>query len=637
MAAQGGRPVGYRPEADAPPARPSSLGDLGFRRRRAVRWYSPTLLADAGVQVAMASAFGSYLDKRELQPVLGEAPFADLSGRDEVWLDYVADTGDGFDATYTVASLVGRSRLDVDGVTGSLPRGDLLVFGGDQVYPDATAGGYEDRLVGPFTAALPWLPPGRRPAMLATPGNHDWYDGLTSFLRVFGQQKAIGGWQTHQTRSYYAVKLPHGWWLWGIDAYLDTYLDEPQLRFFEGLDVAPGERIVLCTADPSWVDTAADPDAYRNLAYLERKVIAPKGAEVALTLAGDLHHYARYTAPEEGGHKLTAGGGGAFLHPTHGLPTQAPVRTDPDDPATETTYQLETSYPSREHSRLLGLGTLALPWRNPTFVPLAGVLHLLLTAEVLRRFKARAEAGPDAGAQLVGAVRAATPADVFTGMFASLPSLALAVVVLLALVGFAKPPRWLRPGAAVWAKRAMGLAHTGLHLVAAALVAWATLQVASLVPPGWLLTGAAYLVALGLGGVVGSLTFALYLTVANVVWAAEGNHAFSAQRLTRDKNFLRLHLAPDGSLTVYALGIDRVGRRWRAAPKAGRDDEPWVVPACDDPAARLIDRVTFPGRALTTAAHATSQPGPGKRVVTAVVRLLGASLRARRRSHRPGS
>lgn len=624
MADPPGRAVGYRAERDVPPPRPASLDELPFQRQRAVRWYSPTLLADAGLQVAMASAFGSYLDKRELQSVLDHGPVTDLSDRDELWMDYVADTGDGFDATYTVASLVGRSRLDVDGLGDWLPRGEVLVFGGDQVYPDATAGGYEDRLTGPFTAALPWTPPRQRPTMFAIPGNHDWYDGLTSFLRVFGQQKSIGGWQTAQTRSYFAVKLAHGWWLWGIDAYLDTYLDEPQLRFFDSLGVAAGDRIVLCTADPSWVEAAAEPGAYRNLAYLERKVVAPKGAEVVLTLAGDLHHYARYTALDGDHHKITAGGGGAFLHPTHGLPPDVTVRTDPDRADTATTYKRGPTYPTTGRSRRLALGTLALPWRNPSFMPLTGALHLLVTAEVLRQ----------------ATTRAATPADVAAGIVTSLPLLAIVGVVALALVGFATPPRRTPPRPAVWAKRAMGVLHTVAHVGAVVLVAWVALQLASLAPPGPLLTGTAYVVALVLGGLVGSLVFAIYLTAANAVWAAEDNHAFSAQRLTGHKNFLRLHLAADGALTVHAVGIDRVCRRWRVNPEATRPDDPWIVPAEAGPTPRLIDRVVFPGRPVRGADQDAVRQRGGKGPPAAALAMLKRRLRGEdqpRGSHHPGS
>ena len=69
--------------------------------------------------------------------------------------------------------------------------------------------------------------------MLALPGNHDWYDGLTAFLRLFTQDRMIGGWRTEQKRSYFTVQLPHRWWLVGLDSQLDSYFDDPQLKYFE--------------------------------------------------------------------------------------------------------------------------------------------------------------------------------------------------------------------------------------------------------------------------------------------------------------------------------------------------------------------------------------------------------------------
>ena len=118
----------------------------------------------------------------------------------------------------------------------TLPRGQIVIFGGDEVYPVAKVDDYENRFVGPYKAALPWTNPSRatdagaHPRLLAIPGNHDWYDGLTGFMRVFGQQAWIGGRQTVQTRSYFAAALPGRWWLWGIDIQSDAYLDSAQIR-----------------------------------------------------------------------------------------------------------------------------------------------------------------------------------------------------------------------------------------------------------------------------------------------------------------------------------------------------------------------------------------------------------------------
>ena len=76
------------------------------------------------------------------------------------------------------------------------------------------------------------------PALFAVPGNHDWYDGLTAFLRFFCQGGWVGGWKTEQRRSYFAVKLPQRWWLLGIDIQFDTYIDAPQIDYFRTVAAA---------------------------------------------------------------------------------------------------------------------------------------------------------------------------------------------------------------------------------------------------------------------------------------------------------------------------------------------------------------------------------------------------------------
>ena len=49
-----------------------------------------------------------------------------------------------------------QPELEVDGRV--LPRGDVLLMGGDQVYPVANGDGYENRMKGPYRAALPEAP-----------------------------------------------------------------------------------------------------------------------------------------------------------------------------------------------------------------------------------------------------------------------------------------------------------------------------------------------------------------------------------------------------------------------------------------------------------------------------------------------
>lgn len=105
-----------------------------------------------------------------------------------VWLDFVADTGDDRDVSGAVGAML-ASTYDVAGPDGErllLPRGDVLVFGGDIAYPVATADEVYKRLVLPWNEQLrKALASSRKRVVLGVPGNHDWYDGLDGFGRLF--------------------------------------------------------------------------------------------------------------------------------------------------------------------------------------------------------------------------------------------------------------------------------------------------------------------------------------------------------------------------------------------------------------------------------------------------------------------
>jgi hypothetical protein len=98
----------------------------------------------------------------------------------------VADTGDDSEVSSAVAGMVFAEYELQDGPRRVLPRGDLLVFGGDTAYPLSSAPEIARRLTHPWNQVLARLgPPARARAMLAIPGNHDWYDGLDGFARLF--------------------------------------------------------------------------------------------------------------------------------------------------------------------------------------------------------------------------------------------------------------------------------------------------------------------------------------------------------------------------------------------------------------------------------------------------------------------
>lgn len=566
----------------APPHRPRRAQDLKFMPQRPVQWFAPSVLADAGLRVLISSAFGAFLDKRELQESVATAPLVHRVDAEETWFDFIADTGDGFDPTYTVAWLAGRPELALAGAATPLPRGDLLLLGGDEVYPVGNPEAYESRFWRPFEASLPWLATGN-PDLYVVPGNHDWYDGLTSFFRVFCQGNWIGGRRTRQTRSYFAIQLPHRWWIWGIDIQLDSYIDEPQQDYFRAADLQKGDRIVLCTASPSWYD-GPTAQSFRNLQFVERTLIAPRGGRLVLSLSGDSHHYAHYVG-EDGTHKVTAGGGGAFLHPTHTLsddPLELPVAASEQIQA----FAPAACYPDQRTSRRLAWGAVALPWRNPTFAVVPAAVYLVLGWASQFGLRALGPAG-----DIDDVALAAGWFDLMLGLARNPISVLLVLVMLAGAVGFAKPParlaeRWQLP-----ARVAMGALHLGLHLLALVAVGLLSVRLASLAfDRGFWFNALLVVLMAGLGGLVGGAVTGLYLGVTCALSGAHGNEAFSAMRLTGYKNFLRLHLGPDGSLTVYPIGIRRAHARWRPDPDNPDPQAAWLAPEGPAPVAHLIEK-----------------------------------------------
>jgi Calcineurin-like phosphoesterase len=566
--------------------------ELGFLRQPMVRWLDPGVLVRAGPEVGISALFGRFTDKRELQTLPQE--IFNYSWRRQLWFDYLSDTGDGFEPTYAMAWLLSRRRLDVEGVEDRLPRADVLLLGGDQVYPSASPEAYEDRFVGPFGAAFPRADEYGAPDLFAVPGNHDWYDGLTSFLRIFCQRGWVGGWRKRQKRSYFALQLPHRWWVWGIDIQLDTYLDRPQLDYFEHVAesaLAEGDKVILLTAKPSWVkaeDGRLEPRSWRYLAYFEQQMIREKGAELALTVTGDLHHYSRYEPeappePIEGGYppRITAGGGGAYLSCTHTLPPKVELKTWEEKPVVE--YRCKQVYPDESWSRKRRKRVLFLPRTNPWFAFLLACVYGVFAIAVLFALNAGQR----------GLVEEATRSgfDGFLATAASGVTVVLALLLWAALAGYAdfsegRPPA-LRP---LW-KLLTGLLHAALHIAAIAGAVYALAELLGPDPEGIFLWLSAVPASAIVGFAAGTFVFASVLLVLHRILGAaapmHANEVFASQGIKDRKNFLRFHLRPDGQLEIYALGVDEVPTRWRYHGRS--ETEPWFTPAGGAPSVRLID------------------------------------------------
>jgi hypothetical protein len=623
-------------DRDARPARPSGLrkrylARKFFRPERPVSWLNPLQLAGTGVQVFLSERFGAYLDKRELQGIFPQPTFDHSTGDSGgLWFDFVADTGDGFNATYAVARLVARERLPVKGQP-LLPRGEFLVMGGDQVYPTPSSLAYESRLRGPWRAALPEPgpvgssePDPAWPRVYALPGNHDWYDGLTAFLRVFaGAESRIGRWVSEQQRSYFAVKLPGNWWLFAIDAQRGAHLDDPQLTFFHTLirdEVEDGARIIMCVPEPGWVQSKHAADAYESIDYFLGRAISeggqkvwlgkhgggePKQLTVPLMVSGDWHHYSRYESVDREGatrQLITAGGGGAYLYGTHRLPmrgtTPPTMMQQPKTPSA--TYRLKKRFPAFLTSIWLGLGALVrVPLRNGAFVGLLGVLQVTLFYTLLGR-------------------------EVRNNVT---PSVLLVTLAFVGLCGFfsaglSAEKRWIRMVAltAIHSTAQISIGVLGVEYWFDVLN-WGMERVAASAWPPWAKDAAIWILAPSrdiaahlilyavVAGIVSAVVVAVYLFLASLV-NVNFNELFAGQRIEGYKNFLRLHIAADGTLTVYAIGLRRVRRlgpgwfwwQWRITKKAGPTD-PWFEPRGRTLRPHLIEKVTIP--ATTAGAPAT--------------------------------
>ena len=575
------------------PPRPSTEAELGFRRRAMVRWFDPHQLLDTAVRVLLSGVFSSYADSRELQ-AREPAEVFDRSGPDELWVDYVADLGDGWNSTYTVARLLATQELELehDGATVHTERGRILVMGGDQVYPVPKANEYENRMLGPYRSALPCAC-GDAPELFAIPGTHDWYDGLVNFTSIFCRERWIGGWRTRQRRSYFALKLPNGWWLWGIDIQFGAAIDEVQLEYFEQVareQLQPGDRVVVCMSKE--VDSGRKSDEVhsdRNVEFLEREVIQPSGAELRLYLKSGKHYYSRYEEIDGPRQHIESGGGGAFLHPTHNLP---PERSDFPKPNGASPYRRAGTYPATEVSKRLRKRIWFVPAYN---LPLATVFG---TVQVLLVFML--------GLHLDDKHRDLGVPDLLRAMWESPTAFLLSLLVcatLAAMVRFAHDARGIP-------RLLIGFFHATLQVGSVAGMMIAASYVSSGLESGWSLLVFMVLVWLGgVGGVVG-MTAYLWATGFLGLHGTEGYAPLHHQDL---KHVLRLHVRADGALTLYPIAVDRVGRHWSLQPDAA-PDAPWFAPDGAEPEAHLIEAPITIGR---TDRHASGERASRRRVRSA--------------------
>ena len=278
-----------------------------------------------------------------------------------------------------------------------------------------------------------------------------------------------------------------------------------------------------------------------HLELAEKTLLQGKGS-IKLHLASGLHHYSRDSDIDENTHRIVAGGGGAFLHPTHPFKFKTP-----DDEFTN-----KMSFPDFQTSRLLtwrnwgrGVGFLR---HNPTFGLLTGFIYLV-TAWMLMP-----EIGKYGPLELGSTIH-----DIIASPHALAWLTSLLFCFWYFTDSYSKLFRYIAGGV-----------HALTHLLALLLISWVAtaifdgmakidlLNSSNILRPG---TRYYYFLISGLffsgGWLFGSLIFGAYLLISLNIFNQHPYAAFSSLAIEDYKSFLKLHIAAD-KLTGYTIGIRKV-------------------------------------------------------------------------------
>ena len=565
-----------------------------------VGWYDPSQLLDTAKKTAISTTVGKFADPRlgMADPKPGKifdyskeltetkeiiAPNEDIfapnenTERSEIWIDYVADVGDGWNPTYAVAYTLARETLEVGDAKEVLKRGEILIFGGDGVYPTASSNEYKRRLLMPYRMAFKAsgttaaafsgaVNLKKEPHIFALPGNHDWYDSLVAFKElfcshIFNDRRFADAWRTRQKRSYFTLKLPGNWWLLAVDLQLSHNIDVSQLIYFESIvgQMEKGDKIIFCVPEPYWVKSIKYDEF--NLAEIEEKedsiqkledFFEKRGVEVKVYIAGDLHHYRRFQNADRV-QKITSGGGGAFLHPTHDFDFR-----ENDNDKTKG-FSLESDYPALNESSKQDWKNFWFFWNNPKFGIVTAIIYAILAWLINGRI------AEGKGFSWGEAVLVTVDRIIFTPL-----ATIVVVLMLLAVILFTDSSSWRQ-------KWFGGFAHGLAHLAAIFFVGWWAYRISiwiienySVVDPTNqnLIWFACVLVIPAIGGyLIGAIIMGLYLFISLHIFGRHDNEAFSALKIEDYKNFLRLHIDRSGALTIYPIKIERVPRDWKPMGK----------------------------------------------------------------------
>jgi hypothetical protein len=299
----------------------------------------------------------------------------------------------------------------------SVPRTDFLVLCSDVIYPAGDVNDYADKFYIPYADYADQV--------YALPGNHDWYDLLHGFLYAFcnttapfsvPKPRGVREWIARllwrrarpadaelleplrtasppwrpdgdkpiQPAPYFAIDTgPLR--LVCIDTGVRGSLDAEQGEWLARVSAGPKAKILL-TGKPLIVDYKRRPCPIEGTDRTVDDIVRAAEHNYVAAIGGDIHNYQRYPVEVDGRviQYVVTGGGGAYMHATHGLrPGSAPadlppgVRFPPED-------QIRL-YPLRGDS-LAFYSRQAVPYLRRLLVSAFVATGLLLTIAALLLF-----------------------------------------------------------------------------------------------------------------------------------------------------------------------------------------------------------------------------------------------------------
>ncbi|SDH35227.1 Calcineurin-like phosphoesterase [Sinosporangium album] len=353
-------------------------------RRKSFSWFHPLTLWRSRNEI-VAKLFGDPSPRVRRAWVEGQRRLGvdagfriePVPGKEEFSFLLLGDPGEGDASQYAV-------------VPGMLKIGEgtsFAVVASDVVYPAGAPSDYEDNFFRPYQD---YPSP-----IYAVPGNHDWYDGLGGFMRVFcgapplaaghhrvgaplqrllwrkperidearlaeaAKRRGAPGQRAAQPGPYWVMDTPN-LLIVGVDTGIGGCIDAEQGTWLREVSRDPRPKI-LVTGKPIYSRNRYEPSPIEGGGTIDDIVRDPACNYVA-AIGGDIHNYQHYPVKvaDRTIHYLVAGGSGAFTHATHTMGRVEVGGVHEDDFRCYPLRGDSLSFYSRIYSRRFGMRRLYL-------------------------------------------------------------------------------------------------------------------------------------------------------------------------------------------------------------------------------------------------------------------------------------